>query len=152
MLPDGQSVTFSAAGELLHGEPEVVEEELTYLIEKPSGALDLLKPSEFLKRVAAVPALAVAPFTAAQAKEHQQRWAKHLGVPVVESNSIGMKMALIPPGEFLMGSTEEEIAESLRQAEEEKGTLTKGLAKISQAKAHNIKSESPIRLVSPCMK
>ena len=27
-------------------------------------------------------------------------WARHLGVPVEYTNSIGMKFVLIPPGEF----------------------------------------------------
>ncbi|MDA0591553.1 MAG: bifunctional serine/threonine-protein kinase/formylglycine-generating enzyme family protein [Planctomycetota bacterium] len=52
---------------------------------------------------------AIAPFDAAKAREHQEDWAKHLGVPVEYENSIGMKFRLIPPGEFLMGSTPEEI-------------------------------------------
>ncbi len=56
------------------------------------------------------PPLAVAPFDARQAKEHQQAWAKHLGVSVETTNSIGMKFVLIPPGEFDMGSTEGEVA------------------------------------------
>ena len=30
---------------------------------------------------------------------------RHLGMPVEQTNSIGMKFALIPPGEFDMGST-----------------------------------------------
>jgi len=59
------------------------------------------------------PPLAIAPFLPEQARQHQQRWADYLGVPVEMENSIGMKMVLIPPGEFMMGSTEEEIAESL---------------------------------------
>jgi formylglycine-generating enzyme required for sulfatase activity len=46
----------------------------------------------------------IAPFTPEQAKQHQKAWANHLKVPVESSNSIGMKMVLIPPGEFLMGS------------------------------------------------
>jgi len=54
------------------------------------------------------PPLAIAPFDAAQAKKHQQAWAKHLGVPVEMTNSIGMKLVLIPPGEFMMGSSAEE--------------------------------------------
>ena len=37
------------------------------------------------------PPFAVAPFDAAKAKEHQDAWAKHLGVPVEHTNSIGMK-------------------------------------------------------------
>ena len=45
---------------------------------------------------------------------HQARWAKYLGVPVVQTNSIGMKLVLIPPGEFMMGSPKELIEEELR--------------------------------------
>ena len=44
------------------------------------------------------PPLAVAPFDAQQAKAHQETWANHLGVPVEFTNSIGMKLRLIPPG------------------------------------------------------
>jgi len=64
------------------------------------------------------PPLAVAPFDAAQARKHQEAWAKHLGVPVEESNSIGMKFALIPPGESDMGPTQEEVDQLLKEAKE----------------------------------
>jgi uncharacterized protein (TIGR03067 family) len=60
-----------------------------------------------LKRKA--PPAAVVPFDAAEAKEHQEAWAKHLDVSVEDTNSIGMKLRLIPPGEFTMGSSKEEI-------------------------------------------
>jgi len=50
------------------------------------------------------PLPAVAPFDATKAKQHQEAWAKYLGVPVEMTNSIGMKFVLIPPGEFDMGS------------------------------------------------
>jgi formylglycine-generating enzyme required for sulfatase activity/WD40 repeat protein len=50
---------------------------------------------------------AVAPFNAAKAKMHQDAWAKHLGVKVEFENSIGMKMRLIPPGKFEMGTPAE---------------------------------------------
>jgi serine/threonine protein kinase len=49
------------------------------------------------------PPFAVAPFSAAQARKHQEDWAKHLGVPVEFTNSLGMTFRLIPPGEFQMG-------------------------------------------------
>ncbi|MFM9960132.1 MAG: SUMF1/EgtB/PvdO family nonheme iron enzyme [Planctomycetaceae bacterium] len=62
------------------------------------------------------PAPAIAPFSAEQAKQHQEAWAKHLGVPVEFTNSIGMKFQFIPPGEFLMGSTPEEIRTSIAMA------------------------------------
>ena len=60
------------------------------------------------------PAPAIAPFDAEQAKQHQENWAKHLKVPVEYTNSIGMKFRLIPPGEFTMGSTAEEIEATLK--------------------------------------
>ena len=62
--------------------------------------------------------LAIAPFSPEEVRRFQEEWAKHLGVPVEFSNSIGMKMVLIPPGEFLMGSSEEEIAALLKEASE----------------------------------
>ena len=52
------------------------------------------------------PPLAIAPFEADQAARHQAAWAEYLGVPVEKTNSIGMKLALIPPGEFMMGREE----------------------------------------------
>ncbi len=66
------------------------------------------------------PPLAVAPFSAAQAKQHQQAWADYLGVPVERTVELpgGEKLAmvLIPPGEFMMGSTEEEQARFMKAA------------------------------------
>jgi WD40 repeat protein/tRNA A-37 threonylcarbamoyl transferase component Bud32 len=50
VLKDGKSVTFSATGELLYGDPAVVEQEIRYLVEKPAGTMEILKPSEFQKR------------------------------------------------------------------------------------------------------
>jgi eukaryotic-like serine/threonine-protein kinase len=47
----------------------------------------------------------IAPFDAVQARAYQHAWAEHLGVQVEIENSIGMKFVLIPPGEFVMGST-----------------------------------------------
>ena len=52
------------------------------------------------------PPPAVAPFDSKQAIQHQQTWAKHLKVPVQLTNSIGMKLTLIPPGELMMGSND----------------------------------------------
>lgn len=53
---------------------------------------------------AAEPALAVAPFSANDAKKYQRSWAEHLAVPIEVKNSLGMKLVLIPPGQFQMGS------------------------------------------------
>jgi formylglycine-generating enzyme required for sulfatase activity/serine/threonine protein kinase len=72
----------------------------------------------------AVPGIAVAPFSKAQAKALQKTWADYLGVPVESTNSIGMKLVLIPRGEFMMGSP---AAEQGRNPDEtqRKVTLTK---------------------------
>lgn len=58
------------------------------------------------------PLPAIAPFGEAKAKQHQQAWAKYLGVPVEKkillTDGQEMVFMLIPPGEFMMGSTREE--------------------------------------------
>jgi hypothetical protein len=59
------------------------------------------------------PAPAIAPFDADQARQFQQAWANHLALPVEYTNSIGMRFRLVPPGEFLMGGTPEEIEAAL---------------------------------------
>jgi formylglycine-generating enzyme required for sulfatase activity/serine/threonine protein kinase len=42
------------------------------------------------------------------AKSGQQEWAERLKTPAISTTSLGMKLALIPPGEFQMGSPESE--------------------------------------------
>jgi hypothetical protein len=51
-VPGGRSITFSAAGEILHGDPDVVEQNLVYLVETDEARLEMLKPSEFRKYLA----------------------------------------------------------------------------------------------------
>ncbi len=83
-------------------------------------ARDLKAASEREKpaqRIGISPSPAIAPFTSEQAKSHQAAWAKHLGVPVEFSNSVGMKFRLIPPGEFTMGSSQQEIDRLLANVE-----------------------------------
>lgn len=53
-----------------------------------------------------------APFSPKSAKEGQEGWAKYLEKPPKFINSNGMEFMLIPPGEFMMGTSEDE-AESL---------------------------------------
>jgi formylglycine-generating enzyme required for sulfatase activity/serine/threonine protein kinase len=59
------------------------------------------------------PATAAAPFNATQARELQAQWASHLGVPAEHTNSIGMTLRLIPPGDYLVGATAEETDAAL---------------------------------------
>jgi serine/threonine-protein kinase len=79
---------------------------------KLSPTTDAAQPSGV--STASKPSPAVAPFDTQKAKEHQAAWAKHLGLPLEITNSIGMKLVLIPPGEFTMGSPKELIEEELK--------------------------------------
>ena len=49
-----------------------------------------------------------APFDETETQAGQQAWAEYLDQPKVQTNSIGMKLVLLPAGEFLMGSPEAE--------------------------------------------
>ena len=75
-------------------------------------AARLSKPSPFIgpdgnwKLPPGAPPPAIAPFDSTKAKQHQEAWAKYLKMPVEVTNSIGMRLAIIPPGEFEMGSPE----------------------------------------------
>jgi formylglycine-generating enzyme required for sulfatase activity len=60
------------------------------------------------------PSPAVAPFTEMQAKAHQATWAKHLAVPLEQKNSLDLVLVLIPPGEFVMGSTSDQVEAALK--------------------------------------
>lgn len=62
------------------------------------------------------PLMLRAPFDADEARQRQQEWADFLGVPLEFENSVGMRLRLIPPGEFYMGSTEEEQRAAVRSA------------------------------------
>lgn len=61
--------------------------------------------------------LAGAPLDANQVSELQQQWAKRIGRELTHTNSIGMKMVLLPPGEFTMGRTEAQFDELLEVVE-----------------------------------
>ena len=61
------------------------------------------------------PAFAKAPFDAATASRLQKEWAAYLALPVEQANAAGLKMRVVPPGEYMMGSPPEEIASVLGQ-------------------------------------
>ncbi|QDT31337.1 bifunctional serine/threonine-protein kinase/formylglycine-generating enzyme family protein [Thalassoglobus polymorphus] len=52
------------------------------------------------------PAPSRIPFSADEARTSQQKWATYLKIPVEFKNSAGIKMRLIPPGEFIQGISE----------------------------------------------
>jgi len=93
-----------------------------------------------------LPPVAKAPFDSAQAKAHQVAWAKHLGVERLQPNSLGMQLALIPPGEFLMGSSDEDVTLALKIAEETKLDPV-GVQRIQDERPqHLVRITKPFRL------
>jgi serine/threonine protein kinase/formylglycine-generating enzyme required for sulfatase activity len=107
-----------------------------------------LSPARILAARLLSPPVALAPFSPTEAREHQQQWAKYLRLGVEETNSIGMKLVLLPPGEFDMGSSPEEIELLLKDG---LPTKTPPSAKIAPA-PDRIRSEGPrhrVRIASP---
>ena len=70
--------------------------------------------TELDRLVPATPALLVAPFSENAAHTAQAAWAKYLRAEVDVTNSKGVKLKLIPAGEFRMGS--DETRQSLQDA------------------------------------
>ena len=95
--------------------------------------------------IGTVPAPAKAPFDATQAKAHQAAWAKYLGTTVEQKNPVGMTLVLIPPGEFLMGSTDEQVAAALNVAEEIKTDQgTKDFIQKAERPQHRVVITKPL--------
>ena len=95
-------------------DPDLITESATAAAESASGGTaSAAEPVGWHGWPDDAPPPAIAPFDAAQAKAHQAAWAEYLKVPVEYENSLGMKFRLIPPGEFLMGSTPEEIDKAI---------------------------------------
>jgi formylglycine-generating enzyme len=82
---------------------------------------------------ASPPPPAVAPFSAAHAKAHQEAWARHLGIAVETINGLGMTLVLIPPGEFAMGSSPEQVEDALAQL--------KNVPRVAPGEADRIRNE-----------
>ena len=86
------------------------------------------------------------PLSPDMAKAHQQAWAAHLGLPVRVTNSLGMELSLIPPGQFVMGSPPDE--EWHRPDEiQHRVTLTKpfcmGATEVTQGQWMALMDENP---------
>ncbi len=92
------------------------------------------------------PAPAIAPFDADQARRHQEEWAEYLGLPLEFTNSIGMKFVLIPPGEFLMGSSEEAVERLVKEAQEEQNITAYCYRLPAEAPRHRVRITRPFYL------
>jgi len=88
----------------------------------------------------------VAPFTQQQAVAAQRECGQRLGVPVGITNGIGMKLKLIPAGEFMMGSPESEVYR-LYDEYQHRVRITKpfylGVYEVTQAEYEHVMGENP---------
>ena len=71
------------------------------------------------------PSFLVAPFDETTARASQHAWANYLGTEAEITNSIGMKLTLIPPGIFTMGAPPDEQWQSDDEGPQHQVTLTK---------------------------
>ncbi|HET6326454.1 MAG TPA: protein kinase, partial [Planctomycetaceae bacterium] len=80
------------------------------------------------------------------AKSAQQEWAERLNTPVISTNSLGMKLALIPPGDFQMGSPKSE-RERHRNEQQHRVRITKqfylGVYEITQSEFEQVMGRNP---------
>lgn len=80
--------------------------------------------------------------TAEEARSAQEAWAKKLGVDLVETNSLGMQMVLIPPGEFLMGTTAADAEELAKKYEVDKSLFD------DEQPQHRVRLTKPFRMAA----
>jgi formylglycine-generating enzyme required for sulfatase activity len=82
-----------------------------------------------------------------EAKKQQEDEAKRLGVPVQITNSIGMKLNLIPAGRFLMGSPDDEPRREANEGPRHEVTITKpfyiGIYEVTQAEYEKVAGKNP---------
>jgi formylglycine-generating enzyme required for sulfatase activity len=84
--------------------------------------------------------------TREEAKKLQRDWAIYLKRDVVETNTLGMRLTLVPPGEFLMGTTEEQLRQHLGEL---KKFDKKNLPENYQNRLSSEKPQHRVRLSKP---
>jgi formylglycine-generating enzyme required for sulfatase activity len=98
---------------------------------------------------AVTPAPLVAPFTPQQAAEAQVAWSKVAGTPVHITNGAGMKLTLIPPGQFLMGSTDADEESSRSEQPQHRVRITRpfyvGTYEVTQVEYERVMRKNPSR-------
>lgn len=112
---------------------------------EPDLQLASTKPSVTAEAapVAEIQSPAVAPFDVEHARAYQAGWAKRLNIPVEVTNQIGMKLRLIPPGKFQMGSTPEELAQLAHELQERGVSAFDKFVAQSSGPRHTVELSQP---------
>ena len=118
-------------------------------------ALDIAEPAQGIpsnapanEAAAEIPAVPlVAPFDKTQAEKAQAAWAERLKSPVQLENGIGMKLTLVPPGEFQMGSDDRRLPDDTRPVHRVR--LTRpfyiGTHEVTQEEFQHVTGKNPSR-------
>lgn len=116
------------------------------VVMKAVGAREV-EPEEKLD-ITPRPDLLVSPFTQQNASARQQEWARFLKQNSVETDSLGIRLALIPPGEFKMGDTEAEMNQVLQVFARNDVTLSKAHTERinSSLPQHEVVISQPFRM------
>jgi serine/threonine-protein kinase len=135
-VPDGSEIDVAVKSDVGSGKSEV-----------PKAAGSRPSAAPIANPQSPTPPMAKPTMSAVEAAQVQRQWAEHLGVPVEETNSIGMKLVFVPPGEFEMGSTPEEVQWALEYAQKNKITDKYYLDRVpSEAPRHQVKISKPFYL------
>ncbi len=95
---------------------DLVKPGVVALVKKRSNGRDIQSPRSLISDTVDLqleqqgPDLLIAPFDSKQVGVAQEAWARHLKVDTGFTNTLGMKLVLIPPGEYLRGSAAADVA------------------------------------------
>ncbi|MDG2221171.1 MAG: formylglycine-generating enzyme family protein, partial [Rubripirellula sp.] len=141
--PSEGDVAEQADQEIAKPTGELVDTETTTPPELEEAPSEMAVASSELPGATNATSPAVAPFDSASATKYQETWAQFLGVNVELGNSIGMKLRVIPPGDFMMGSGDRnDAAYAVHQV-----TLTEpfmlGVHEVTQSEYEKVMDENP---------
>jgi serine/threonine protein kinase len=83
------------------------------------------------------------PLTEDEVRKSQSEWSHKFGVPLDHTNSLGMSLRLIPPGEFTMGNSFDEVAFLLNEFKQHGWDEYKAFAVRSSAPRHRVGLSMP---------
>jgi len=95
--------------------------------EPASAAVSMTNASDAGESQDDRPLPARTPFTPQQARDYQQQWAGYLGTEAEQTVSLGIKMILIPPGTYQMGSNPEDLGELAKMFPDKLVTISEQL-------------------------
>jgi formylglycine-generating enzyme required for sulfatase activity/serine/threonine protein kinase len=96
------------------------------------------RPTLAARPAAFTPALLIAPFKAEQIAESRKAWSQSARLEEQATNIAGLAMVLVPPGDFVMGSTPEQLAQVAKFAPNWKPEWAK-----SELPAHRVRISHP---------